>query len=70
MSDGEIKTLETDVIIFPMKFRNENEGKFSDESEKTDAPEKQAQTQSNTNQRINVFARLKKSVRKKSSSIL
>lgn len=69
MSNGEIKTLKTDAVIFPMKFGNQSEGQVSDEA-KIEAPEIKASPQNPANLKTNVFARLKKSVRRKSISIL
>lgn len=70
MSNGEIKTLETDVVIFPMKFANKSDEQIPDEAEKIETSETQTQRQSSASRKINMFARLKKSVRKKSISIL
>lgn len=70
MSNGKIKTLETDVIIFPMKFTNKSEDQVSGKAEKAESPETQRQPQNPISRKADVFARLKKSVRKKSISIL
>jgi len=70
MSNGEIKTLETDVVIFPIKFANKSDEQVSDETEKIEPPETRMQPQNIAKQKTNVFARWRKSVRKKSISIL
>jgi len=67
MSNGENKVLETDVVIFPIKFGNEIEEKVSDEA-KSKSPETERQV--SASDRKEVFGRLKKSLRKKSAGIL
>jgi hypothetical protein len=64
---SEAKVLETDVVIFPMKFgQNEAEAGLNQERE-----EKQT-NEANSNEIANEgrFTRLRKSLRKRSASIL
>lgn len=70
MSNGEAKTLETDVVIYQMKFANESEKQITDETQKTEASDAEAQPQKTASRKTDLFARLKKSARKKSISIL
>lgn len=67
MTKSEAKVLETDVIIFPMKFGQTNEETvLTDESENKIAIKEQP----TENDIDNRFARLRKSSRKRSISIL
>jgi hypothetical protein len=59
--------METDVIIFPTKFLNEIEEKSSSE---TESKLSEIQTQTPVAEKRELFGRLKKSLRKKSASIL
>lgn len=70
MSNGEFKVLESDVVIFPMKSRDKSEEQILVEAAKIEVSETQAETKNFANQKTNMFARLKKSARKKSISIL
>lgn len=67
MTKGEAKMLETDVIIFPMKFNDDVQelGQISETIE-PEAIEKQS---IKTDIKLR-FARLKKSLRKRSAGIL
>ncbi len=67
MIKGEAKVLETDVVIFPMKpEQNVREKALSQEKENNFVNEKKAIETDNESR----FARLKKSLRKRSASIL
>ena len=67
MIKGEAKIVETDVVIFPMQF-GQGSQKIILSAESENKPEiKEKPIQNNTGDR---FARLKKSVRKKSAGIL
>ncbi|MCA1625387.1 MAG: hypothetical protein LC768_16365 [Acidobacteria bacterium] len=67
MSNNEIKVMETDAVIFQMKFGNEIEEKTLSESENKLS---EIQTQIPVIEKRELFGRLKKSLRKKSASIL
>lgn len=66
MTKGEAKALETDVVIFPMKFNNDQETNLIDETSEKNVVEKSS---GKTDIKLR-FARLKKSLRKRSASIL
>ncbi len=67
MTNGEAKVLETDVVLFPMKFgQNAEETNLTEEIEERIVPEKKPVIIETENR----FARLKKSLRKRSASIL
>lgn len=66
MTKGEAKVLETDVVIFPMRFGQSAKVESADESEK----ENSEKTKTTENIEENRFVRLKKSLRKRSASIL
>ncbi len=67
MTKGEAKVLETDVVIFPMKFGQDNqETNLAQETTTKIVVDKQL---IKTDIEIR-FARLKKSLRKRSASIL
>jgi hypothetical protein len=64
---SEAKVLETDVVIFPMKFaQNEQETVLTEGAEINRANEKNLDEADNETR----FARLRKSLRKRSASIL
>ena len=64
---SEAKVLETDVVIFPMKFaQNEQETVLAESAEINRANEKNLDEVDNETR----FARLRKSLRKRSASIL
>jgi hypothetical protein len=64
---SEAKVLETDVVIFPMKLgRNEQETVLNQDQEKTQTNEANSNEFDNEGR----FARLRKSLRKRSASIL
>ena len=67
MSNGEIKDVKTDAVISPTKFRNEVKEKSASETENKLS---QFQTRTSVAERKELFGRLKKSLRKKSASIL
>ena len=67
MTKGEAKILETDVVIFPMKFGQEDKEKISVEDAENKLVFEEKTVQSDNESR---FARLKKSLRKRSASIL
>lgn len=67
ITKSEAKVLETDVVIFPMKLgQNAQEMVLAEDTKKITAIEKKPIEIDNENR----FARLKKSLRKKSVSIL
>ncbi len=67
MTKGEAKVLETDVVIFPMRFGQEKNEKVSVE----DAENKLVFTEKTVEiDNENRFARLRKSLRKRSAGIL
>ena len=66
MTKGEAKALETEVVIFPMKFNNDQEINPVDDTTEKNIVEQQSVK---TDIRLR-FARLKKSLRKRSASIL
>ncbi len=67
MTEGEAKALETDVVIFPINFNRENqETKLTEETTAEIAVDKSL-IKSDIEIR---FVRLKKSLRKRSASIL
>lgn len=67
MTEGEAKVLETDVVIFPMRF-----GAAAAMEKKIEEPEIQNSVENLPEEKEseNRFARLKKSLRKRSVSIL
>ena len=67
MTKGEAKALETDVVIFPMEFGRENQETIL--VEETSAEIVVDKPSIKTDIQIR-FARLKKSLRKRSASIL
>jgi hypothetical protein len=67
MTKSEAKILETDVVIFPMKFGQEDKEKIPVEVAENKLMFEEKTVQSNNEGR---FARLKKSLRKRSASIL
>ncbi len=67
MTKGEAKVLETDVVIFPMKFNQENEEINLTEQTTSKIVIEEKSTKIDIKTR---FARLKKSLRKRSASIL
>lgn len=67
MTKGEAKVLETDVVIFPMTNNQENQDSILAEA----AAKKNLVEQESVKVDIKIrFARLKKSLRKRSASIL
>ncbi len=67
MTKGEAKCLETDVVIFPTEFNRENQAKVLAEETSTELVVDKASIKTDIQIR---FARLKKSLRKRSASIL
>ncbi len=67
MNQGEAKMLETEVVIFPMEFDREKKESDTDE---TVTAEVAADKQSIKTDLEIRFARLKRSLRKRSASIL
>ncbi len=67
MTKSETKILETEVVIFPMKFGQQSEEKIFIENGESDSESEKKIVENNAE---NKFARLKKSLRKKSASIL
>jgi len=67
MSNNEIKVMETDAVIFQAKVRNEIEERSLSETENKMS---EIQTQIPVAEKRKLFGRLKKSLRKKSASIL
>lgn len=67
MNKGEAKVLETDVVIFPMQF-----GQAAARAESVKEPESEALEKEKTAENAQEirFARLRKSLRKRSVSIL
>lgn len=67
MTGGEAKMLETDVVIFPMNLKQEDQTKDSIEETAKEIIVEEKSIEINVKDR---FARLKKSLRKRSASIL
>ena len=67
MSNHEIKVVKTDAVIFTTKFGNEVVEESLSETENKSS---KTQTQIPPAERKELFGRLKKSLRKKSASIL
>jgi len=67
MTKGEAKKLETDVVIFPMNFNRENQTTVAVEENSATLPDDKSSIKTDIQIR---FARLKKSLRKRSVSIL
>jgi len=67
MSNNEIKVMETDSVVFQTKFGSEIEEK---NSSATEDKLSEVQTQTPVAEKRELFGRLKKSLRKKSASIL
>lgn len=67
MTKGEAKKLETDVVIFPMEFGRETEETGLVEEISTETVDDKSTIRTDIQIR---FARLKKSLRKRSASIL
>jgi len=67
MTKGEAKALETDVVIFPMEFSRENQETILIEETSAEIAVDQPPIRADIQIR---FARLKKSLRKRSASIL
>ena len=65
MTKGEAKVLETDVVIFPMEFGQENQEAAMEIPAKPAGEKKSIKTDMEAR-----FTRLKKSLRKRSVSIL
>lgn len=67
MTKGEAKCLETDVVIFPMESNRENQTEISAEAISTELIADKPSIRTDIQIR---FVRLKKSLRKRSASIL
>ena len=67
MTKGEVKQMETEVVVFPMEFGPDNQTTVTVEA--TAAEVKINKSSIETDIKIK-FARLKKSLRKRSASIL
>ena len=67
MTKGEAKQLETDVVIFPMEFGQDKQATVTVETTKTEITVDKSSIKADIQVR---FARLKKSLRKRSASIL
>ena len=67
MTKGEAKVVETDVVIFPMEFGLNNQDAVLDKEAATNLVA--VKTSVRTDEQVR-FARLKRSLRKRSASIL